>query len=93
MMVDLFDDFFGESETFDFFNPLEAACGLVQVNCPLLQAVNDAELQRRCSALLEAIQQLPVIGEEDFQTVDGHGFVVVKNHTVSLRLTNIYPKT
>lgn len=36
-----------------------------QVNCPLLQAAPDSEeLKRRCAALLEAIQELPVIGEQ-----------------------------
>eukprot|EP00434_Breviolum_minutum_P020860 symbB.v1.2.018401.t1/scaffold1435.1/size118962/6 len=37
----------------------------MQVNCPLLQAAPDSEeLKRRCAALLEAIQELPVIGEQ-----------------------------
>ena len=36
-----------------------------QVNCPLLQAVpENEELQRRCAALLEAIKELPVMGEQ-----------------------------
>jgi hypothetical protein len=35
------------------------------VNCPLLQAVpENEELQRRCAALLEAIKELPVMGEQ-----------------------------
>ena len=35
------------------------------MNCPLLQAVpENEELQRRCAALLEAIRELPVIGEQ-----------------------------
>lgn len=37
----------------------------MQVNCPLLQAVpENEELQRRCAALLEAIKELPVMGEQ-----------------------------
>ncbi|CAK9041614.1 unnamed protein product [Durusdinium trenchii] len=37
----------------------------MQVNCPLLQATEeDGVLQRKCQALLEAIQELPSIGEQ-----------------------------